>query len=178
MTDRRNDNSTRPEPLPADYEDGLRRVDEALAEQAAHQRAAHGEPVGLSQRVYEASVTLLAGAEERPATSLRPERSWRLPLRVLAAAAAVALMLTVGAVVWSLSGQRQPRLGPLAGKGALPELIGAGAMPLVETLESAYDRRIGRTELVLKHLASADPWNGPSIWEEVESELITTVEGW
>jgi hypothetical protein len=103
-----------------------------------------------------------------------------LPLRVLAAAAAVALMLTVGAVLWSLAGQPQPQPGPgpLASTDGLPELIGADAMPLVESLESAFDQRLGRTELVLEQLASADPWNGPSIWEDVESELITTVEGW
>ncbi|MFG0251469.1 MAG: hypothetical protein ACF8NJ_01185 [Phycisphaerales bacterium JB038] len=177
MTDA-NHNSSRPEPLPADHEAELRRVDEALAAQAAHERATHAIPVGLSDRVYEASAPLLVGAEETPAGALSPMRRWRLPMQVLAAAAVVALMVTVGAVLWSMAGQSRRSPGPIEIARDAPSLLRQGSMPIVETLESDYDARLSRTGLVLERVASSDLWTGPSVWEQVDSELITTVEGW
>ncbi len=172
------DNPTSREALPADYDPRLRRLDALLAEYAAHEQATHPAAADLPQRVFESSLVDLRRGEPAEDSPRRSVVAWRLSGRVLAAAAIIALMLTVSAIMWSRSGGG-PSSGPvLLTESDLPELLRDGRMPLVGELQSDYDRRIARTEQTLEVLASADPWTGPTIWGQVDSELITNVEGW
>lgn len=172
------DNSNRPEPLPTDYDAELRRVDEMIVDLARHERALTAPPVDLLERVFEASAGELGRSDER--SMAPPTRAHVLPLtpRGLAAAAGVALLLTATALLLLLPG-RPHQTEPLALEKSLPErLLQEGLMPLIEGLESDYDRRITRTEIAVERLASDDIWVGTPAWGHIESELIVRVEGW
>jgi hypothetical protein len=173
------DNLTPREPLPADYDPHLRRVDELLAEQAQHETAIHPAPADLPERLYDLSVEPFRRGDTSAEAPLRPATAWGMPARLLAMAAVVALMITLGVVVWSLPGGPAPRpTGPPVAHADLPEMLREGEVELLEDLQSDYDNRLAQTEVVVETLAQADPWTGPTIWGRVETELITGVEGW